>query len=276
MASVDENYHTVLQLLVKKIKGSRQRVASVANSELLAVYWEIGKILLEQREKEGWGKKVIESLAKDLKAEFPNMSGFSQRNLEYMQTFAFNWPHFPFPQQPAAELQVLGSQLYKREQPLLSLIPWTHHMTILDKAETKEERIFYMKKVLAYGWSRNMLKVHIETALYQREGKAITNFENRLPKEQAELAISSFKNPYFLGFLDVEEDVHERDLERAILKHIQRFLLEIGKGFAYVGNQFNVKVDGAECLQMFSHFLTDVCLNSRDLLQSTKGFCIPK
>ena len=155
MASVDEKYNTVFKLLVNKIKGSRQRVASIANSELLAVYWEIGKILLEQRIKEGWGKKIIEILSRDLKAEFPNMGGFSQRNLEYMQTFAYNWPHFPFsqppvaqlemtsetdaasiPQQPAAELQDVESQSYESGRPLLSLIPWTHHMTILDKAET--------------------------------------------------------------------------------------------------------------------------------------------
>jgi predicted nuclease of restriction endonuclease-like (RecB) superfamily len=179
---------------------------------LLAVYWETGKILLEQKEREGWGKKIIEVLAKDLKEAFPNMKGFSQRNLEYMQTFAAAWPYFPFPQPPAAKLEMTGQidnasipqsltaelqsvekHVHRAGQPLLSLIPWTHHTIILDKANTEEERMFYITKVLANGWSSRSLQVHIETALFQREGKAITNFDKRLPADQAELAMLTLK-----------------------------------------------------------------------------------
>lgn len=182
MNSVDEKYQIVLQQLINKIKGSRQRIASVANSELLTTYWEIGKVLLDQ------SKKITETLANDLKVDFPNMNGFSKRNLEYMQTFAAAWPYFPFTRPVAAQLHG-ENQPSKLEQPLLSGIPWTHHMIILDKAETDEERLFYIKKVLVNGWSANLLNVNIETGLFQREGKTITkSFEEKRNKLKETLA----------------------------------------------------------------------------------------
>ena len=275
MIEIDKNYQLVLRQLVEKITGSRYKVSRVANTELLATYWEIGRTLLEQKEKAGWGKKIVAKLANDLKAKFPNMRGLSERNLEYMQTFASVWPFFPFTQsvtaqlatagqtggssipqlmiaelstinktdglpivqQPAAELQKIENQQIKDQQPLLSQIPWTHHIIILDKAKTPDERIFYIKEAIGNGRSRNMLK---------RQGKAITNFDAKLSENQAELATLTLKNPYVFDFLDIEAPMHERDLERSLLKHIQRFLLELGKGFAYVGNQFNVKVQEDE------------------------------
>ena len=265
MIEVDNNYQGVLKQLVEKITGSRYKVTQVANTELLATYWEIGRTILEQKEKTGWGKKVIAKLANDLKAKFPNMRGLSERNLEYMQTFASIWPFFPFtqpvaaqlstisktggssiPQPPVAELQTNDNQHTSDQQLLLSQIPWTHHTILLDKAKTMEERIFYAREVIRNGWSRNMLKVNIETCLYKRQGNAITNFDSKLSENQAELARMTLKNPYIFDFLDIEVPMHERDLERALLKHIKRFLLELGKGFAYVGNQFNVKVQEDE------------------------------
>ncbi|HEX6426318.1 MAG TPA: PDDEXK nuclease domain-containing protein, partial [Niastella sp.] len=128
----------------------------------------------------------------------------------------------------------------------LSQIPWTHHMVILDKAKSLEERLFYIKEAIRNGWNRNMLKVNIETCLYKRQGNAITNFDSKLSENQAELAKLTLKNPYVFDFLDIEAPMHERDIERSLLKHIKRFLLELGKGFAYVGNQFNVKVEEDE------------------------------
>lgn len=263
MIEVDNNYQFVLKQLVEKITGSRLKVTQVANTELLATYWEIGRTLLEQKEKAGWGKKIIAKLANDLKAKFPNMRGLSERNLEYMQTFASTWPFYPFPQpavaeltgktdkspipqQVAAELQGYENQQIKNQQSLLFQIPWTHHMVILDKAKTPEERIFYIQEAIKNGWTRNMLRINIETCLYKRQGNAITNFDSLLSENQAELARLTLKNPYVFDFLDIEAPMHERDLERALLKHIQRFLLELGKGFAYVGNQFNVKVQDDE------------------------------
>jgi predicted nuclease of restriction endonuclease-like (RecB) superfamily len=265
MVEVDQNYHLVLKQLEETINGSRQKVMRVANTELLTTYWEIGRTILEQKEKAGWGKKIIGKLANDLKSKFPNMKGLSIRNLVYMQTFASVWPFFPFPQPPAsqlpsvvqtvdhpitqfstAQLQSNENQIFDKQQPLLLQIPWTHHMIILDKVKTLAERIFYIKESIRNGWNINMLKINIETRLHERKGNAITNFDSRLSEDQAELARLTLKNPYIFDFLDIEAPMHERDLERALTKHIQRFLLELGKGFAYVGNQFNVKVQEDE------------------------------
>ncbi|MCS3795025.1 YhcG family protein [Niastella sp. OAS944] len=266
MVEVDQNYHVVFKQLVETINGSRQKVISVANTELLTTYWKIGRTIVEQKEKASWGKKIIEKLANDLRAKFPNMKGLSQRNLEYMQTFAVAWPFFPFtqpsvaqlptvgqredrpiPQSAIAELQFNGNQNIEQNQSLLLQIPWTHHTIILDRVKTLAERIFYIKETIRNGWTANMLKINIETKLHERKGNAITtNFDMRLSENQAELARLTLKNPYIFDFLDIEGPIHERDLERALTKHIQRFLLELGKGFAYVGNQFNVKVQEDE------------------------------
>jgi predicted nuclease of restriction endonuclease-like (RecB) superfamily len=281
MIDVDQNYHLVLKQLEETINGSRQKVIRVANTELLTTYYEIGRTILEQKEKAGWGKKVIGKLANDLRAKFPNMKGLSQRNLEYMQTFAASWPFFPFtqpvvaqlptigqtedcsilqspiaklptdgfsiPQSLIAEIQTNDNQDITNQQALLLQIPWTHHTIILDRAKTLAERIFYIKETIRNGWSANTLKVNIEYRLHERKGSAITtNFDSRLSEDQAELARLTLKNPYIFDFLDIEAPIHERDLERALVKHIQRFMLELGKGFAYVGNQFNVKVQEDE------------------------------
>jgi len=296
MIEVDQNYHLVLKQLEETINGSRQKVIRVANTELLTTYYEIGRTILEQKEKAGWGNKVIEKLANDLRAKFPNMKGLSLRNLSYMQSFAAAWPFFPFTQpvvaqlpadgqkedssilqssiaklpsdgfpnpqplvaelpadefpilQPAvAKLQLNGYQATEENHSLLLQIPWAHHIIILDKAKTLAERIFYIKETIRNGWSKNMLKINIESRLHERKGSAITtNFDSRLSEDQAELARLTLKSPYIFDFLDIEAPMHERDLERALTKHIQRFMLELGKGFAYVGNQFNVKVQEDE------------------------------
>jgi predicted nuclease of restriction endonuclease-like (RecB) superfamily len=265
MTKVDNNYQLVLKQLEERITGSRYKVTQVANTELLGTYWEIGRTLLEQKEKAGWGQKIIEKLANDLRVKFPNMRGLSKRNLVYMQTFASAWPLFPFTQQYAAQLttndetdnssitqfstaqlQSNVNQHINEQQSLLLQVPWTHHMVILDKVKTPDERLFYIKEAIRNGWNNNMLKVNIETCLHKRQGNAITNFDAKLSENQAELAKLTLKNPYIFDFLDIEAPTHERDLERSLLKHIKRFLLELGKGFAYVGNQFNVKVQEDE------------------------------
>lgn len=282
MVEVDQNYHVVFKQLVETISGSRQKVISVANTELLTTYWKIGRTIVEQKEKAGWGKKVIEKLANDLKAKFPNMKGLSLRNLAYMESFAAAWPFFPFTQPPVAQLPTPGqteehsilqpvvaklqsyeNQNIEQNQSLLIQIPWTHHIIILDRVKTLAERIFYIKETIRNGWSKNMLKVNIETRLHERKGNAITtNFDVRLSEDQAELARLTLKNPYIFDFLDIEGPMHERDLERALTKHIQRFLLELGKGFAYVGNQFNVKVQEDEfaTLKRIFHYHIGVLL----------------
>jgi predicted nuclease of restriction endonuclease-like (RecB) superfamily len=177
MIKVDKKYQLVLKQFEERITGSRYKLSQVINTELLSTYWEIGRTILEQKEKAGWEKKIIEKLANDLKAKFPNMRGLSEQNLEYMQTFASAWPAFPFLQQPAAELQGHENHQINDQQPLLSQIAWTHHMVILDKAKTLDERIFYIKEVIRNAWSITMLKINIETCLYKRKGNAITEQE---------------------------------------------------------------------------------------------------
>jgi predicted nuclease of restriction endonuclease-like (RecB) superfamily len=173
MIEVDQNYHLVLKQLEETINGSRQKVIRVANTELLTTYWEIGRTILERKEIAGGGKKGIEKLANQLKAKFPNMKGLSERNLGYMQTFASSWPFFPFTQPVVAELHKSDSQQINIQQPLLTQIPWTYHMLILDKVNTLAERIFYIKEAIRNGWSRNTLKVNIETRLHECKGNAI-------------------------------------------------------------------------------------------------------
>jgi predicted nuclease of restriction endonuclease-like (RecB) superfamily len=223
-----ENYRSILADLKKKIKLARQRAVIVVNTELLMVYWEIGNTIMQQQKKEGWGKKIIERLAKDLKLEFPEMTGLSERNLMYMQQFAGVWPHFPFTQAPLAKLS------------------WYHHITLLDKIKDHQTRVFYLHKAIENGWSRNVMLRQIEGNLHIRQGQAITNFEATLPKSDSDLAKETLKNPYLFDFLSIAEQIPEQDLEKVLILHIKKFLLELGRGFAYVGNQYNLRIEDDE------------------------------
>ncbi len=263
MAGNENNYHIILSSLKEKIRLARQKTILAVNHELLKVYWEIGYTILQQQKEEGWGKKIISRLAKDLKSEFPDMKGLSERNLVYMQTFAGTWPYYPFSQPPvaqlpggvkkkknaitqplAAELQGPGKESHAIVQALLAQIPWTHHTIILDKVKAEKERLFYIKKTAENGWSKSVLAMQIESQLHLRQGNAITNFENTLPKAQSDLARETLKNPYLFDFLGLTDEIQERELEKALIQHIKKFMLELGRGFAYVGNQHNLNVEG--------------------------------
>jgi len=171
---------------------------------------------------------VIERLAQDLKREFPEMKGFSPRNLKYMRAFAEAYSDEPFVQQAAAQ------------------IPWFHHCVLLDKVKDLQERLWYIQQTIEHGWSRNVLVHQIESGLYERQGKAITNFERTLPAPQSDLARSLIKDPYVFDFLTLGPQAQERDLERSLLEHLRDFLLELGRGFAFVGSQYRLEVDGDE------------------------------
>ena len=256
-SELDKSYGQILQDLKEKIRQARLRASVVVNAQLLQVYWEIGQTILEQQKKSGWGAKVIKQLSADLKAEFPDMKGFSERNLVYMQTFASAYPGFTQP--PVAQImQALPAQLQQVEnqtsgitQPVVAQLgklagqlPWAHNIVLLDKLPTAQERLFYAQKCIQNGWSKAVLIHQIESGLITRQGKAITNFEQTLPKYQSDLARETFKNPYLFDFLGIEEEVHERELEKALIQHIKKFLLELGRGFAFVGNQHNLVVNG--------------------------------
>jgi len=192
------------------------------------LYWQIGRDILARQDREGWGAKVIERLAQDLRSAFPDMKGFSPRNLKYMRAFAEAWPEAEFVQQAAARL------------------PWFHLCTLIDKLKTREERDWYLAKAVQNNWSRNILVMQIETGLRARSGQAVTNFAASLPASQSDLARESLKDPYRLDFLGLGEEAQERAIEEAIVGHITRFLLELGAGFAFVGRQVHIEVGGED------------------------------
>ncbi len=223
-----DNYNEFLQSLKERILRSQIKAALSVNQELVFLYWQIGKDILNRQEQKGWGAKVIEKLAKDLKAEFPEMKGFSARNLNYMRAFAKAYPDQQIMQQLAAQ------------------IPWFHNCVLLDKVKDNNERLWYIQQTIENGWSRAVLEYQISSKLYQRQGKAITNFDQALPKPQSDLAQQILKSPYNFDFLSLGKEAVERDLERALIAHMRDFLLELGVGFSFVGSQYPLEVAGQE------------------------------
>lgn len=237
-------YNDILSTLKEKIRQKRYEAVKSVNISLLSIYHEIGKTILEQQKIEGWGTKIIKRLALDLKLEFPDMKGFSERNLKYMRVFAETYPDLSIVQLPDAQLQADNQQSLTIVQPLVAQLPWSHHIVILEKTKTPEERLFYIGKTIENNWSKNVLTLQIENKLFERQGKAITNFIHTLSKPQSDLAQETFKNPYIFDFLNMNEEMLERDLEKGLIEHLKKFMLELGRGFAYVGNQKNLNVEG--------------------------------
>ena len=223
-----EGYADWLADLKSHIHSAQQRATLAVNRELVLLYWQIGRDILTRQSVQGWGAKVIERLAHDLRVAFPDMKGFSPRNLKYMRAFAQAWPEAEFVQQAAAQL------------------PWFHLCTLLDKLKTREERDWYLAQTVKHNWSRNILGMQIETRLLERSGKAVTNFEFSLPKPQSDLARQSLKDPYRFDFLGLTDKAQEREIENALVKHVTEFLLELGAGFAFVGRQVLLDVGGDE------------------------------
>lgn len=228
MTELPMTYVRLLDELKGRIQAAQTRAALAVNAELVRLYWEIGRTILLRQEAEGWGTKVVDRLAGDLKEAFPTMKGFSSRNLKYMRTFAERCPDLQIGQQPAAQL------------------PWFHLVTLLTQVESEPERSWLASQAALQGWSRSTLQVHIKSRLFERQGQAVTNFESRLPTTQAALAQESLKDPYLFDFLGLGEEAMERDIESALVRHITRFLLELGAGFAFMGRQYRLEVGGEE------------------------------
>lgn len=221
---IDKEYSQLLTDLKQRVASSRYKAALSVNKELILLYHHIGTAILKSQEKQGWGAKVIDQLAKDLKAEFPEMKGFSTRNLKYMRKFAEEYPDSVFVQQVAAQL------------------PWFHIATVMDRVSNKADQIFYMKNAVQHGWSRNIMVMQIETALHKRQGQAITNFKAKLPSPQSDLAHYTLKDPYIFDFLSIGKEAHEREVEKGLVQHMEKFILELGAGFAFVGRQYHLEV----------------------------------
>jgi predicted nuclease of restriction endonuclease-like (RecB) superfamily len=223
-----EGYADWLAELKGRIQSAQQRATLAVNRELVLLYWQMGRDILGRQALQGWGAKVIDRLAHDLRAAFPDMLGFSRANLLYMRAFAKAWPDAEIVQQ------------------LVGRLPWGHNLVLVTRLKASPQRLAYAQAAIAHGWSRNTLNLHIEAQRLERSGKAVTNFEAHLPKAQSDLARESIKDPYRFDFLGLTAEAQERDIETALVSHVTEFLLELGAGFAFVGRQVLLKVGDEE------------------------------
>lgn len=250
-------YNQLLGNIKTAVHNAQQQAAMAVNSQLLFAYWQVGHLILSEQAKLGWGAKVIDQLSADLSSEFPNMKGFSRRNLIYMQKFAHEWPLNLIVQQAAAQnrkkkialieiVQQPVAQFQNFENHPISRVPWSHHMLLLDKLENASERLFYCKKIRENNWSRKVLLNQLARKIHLQQGSLPNNFELTLPKTQATLAKDTFKDPYFFDFLKLGNQASELEIEKTLVKQISDFLLELGAGFAYMGRQYKLEIGGKE------------------------------
>jgi predicted nuclease of restriction endonuclease-like (RecB) superfamily len=221
-------YEGFVEAIKERIRTAQIKAALAANAQLVLHYWEIGRDILVSQKREGWGAKVIDRLASDLQREFPKLSGYSARNLKYMRAFAEAWPDREIVQQLAAQ------------------IPWGQNCVLLDRVKDAATRAFYIRKTVEHGWSRSLLIHQLDTNLHTRLGKAPSNFALTLPSPQSDLAREILKDPYIFKPAPLDESATERGLEKALLDRLKDFLIEMGAGFAFVGNQYRLEVDGDE------------------------------
>ena len=226
MNSLDKSYIKTLENLKITIRNAQLKAALAVNAELIILYWNIGKIILDKQQELGWGTKVVDNLSRDLQQSFPDLKGLSVRNLKYMRKFAEIYSDFSIVQQ------------------LVAQIPWGHNIFLMDKVGAQEERLWYANKILENGWSRNTLMLQIESKLYDRQtnDNKVNNFSLILPKPQSDLANELIKDPYNFDFLTISEQANEKDIEKGLVKNLKLFLLELGKGFAFIGEQYHLEI----------------------------------
>jgi predicted nuclease of restriction endonuclease-like (RecB) superfamily len=225
----NSEYRSFIQEVKQRIQSAQIKAAIAANQALLQLYWDLAERIVEKQRETSWGDLFLEEMSRDLKAEFPDMKGFSKRNLELMRQWYRFWQ---------------GDSAIAKQ--VVSQIPWGHNLLIISRSKDIDEALFYIRKTIEHGWSRSNLRHHVETQLYHREGKAVTNFEMRLPAPQSELAQQLLKDPYNFDFLMLRKEHDEKELEDALVAHMTRFLLELGAGFSYLGRQFRLVVAGDE------------------------------
>lgn len=285
---MDKDYKALLHLIKEQIGSAQVRTALAANKEMLLLYWKLGQLILAHQSNKGWGAKVIDLLSRDLRKEFPNIKGFSTRNLKYMRKFAVDYPMVvieklnatskllsqsepnqiniykiisEFVPQSATEIQYSDYQTNKIVQQVvaqfdntvffesvISRISWSHHLILLDKEPHFGKRLWYMHHCIENGISRNILAIHIEGDLFERqvEKRKINNFIKTLPAKNSDFANYLLKDPYIFDFVQAKEKADERNIEEQLANHITRFLLELGKGFAFVGRQMHFQVGGED------------------------------
>lgn len=242
------NLYTKLLADIKgRIQASQTRAVMAVNAEMIRLYWSIGRLLEERQSTEGWGAGVIPRLANDLRNDLPELKGFSSRNLDRMLAFARAYPEpGEFSPQAVAKLQgkVISPQPVARpmSDSLLWQVPWGHHALLLEKVKPAEVRLWYMAEALAQGWSRATLMSMVDSQAHDRQGVGVSNFGVRLLAPQSELVAQTLKDPYVFDFLTIEEPFRERELETGLVQHLEKFLLELGQGFAFMGRQYKVVV----------------------------------
>ena len=228
LSEMGDSYLEFIEKIKTEIQKQRVSVVMNANVSMICLYWNIGRAILVKQEEEGWGTKVIDRMAKDLKDAFPEMSGFSPRNIKYMRKFAQCWPDYEIVQQVVAQ------------------IPWRTNRMLLDKLESQESRIWYARKAIENGWSSTILELQIQSGLMERCGKSVNNFTVALPPLDSDMANQIFKDPYLFDFLGTDMPRREVEIEQKLTEHIQKFLLELGQGFAFVGRQVHLEVGGQD------------------------------
>ena len=255
----DTDYKNWLISLKEKVRQSQIKASLSINKELITLYINLGLQIIEKQKYAKWGANFLGQLSKDLRSEFPDISGFSKRNLELIRQWVLFYNTMLFlntkqlvSQKDENDVQItkqLVSQLQLTDNEATNIfvnIPWGHHILIIQKTKIQAEALFYIEKTIENNWSRSVLEYQIETHLYQRQGSSITNFKNVLPAIQSDLANAIFKDPYNFEFITLSEQAKEKDLETKLIQHISQFLLELGKGFAYMGRQFLLRVGSKE------------------------------
>lgn len=246
----DSEYKKLLLELKEKVRNSQLKAAIKVNYELLNLYWTLGENIVKNQDQHSWGDAFIKSLAKDLQKEFPDMKGFSETNIKYIRRW---YLFYTKGLQDVAKIENDGSnskglqpvaQFDERVINLIKQIPWGHNQRIINKCKTIDEAVYYVNKTMENGWSRNVLVHQMESGLYSREGKSITNFEKRLPALQSDLARQTLKDPYNFDFLTIREGYDERELQKELVDKISDFLLELGEGFAYIGKEYHLNING--------------------------------
>jgi predicted nuclease of restriction endonuclease-like (RecB) superfamily len=247
-AVVPAGYTEWLGELKTRVRSAQLKAAVAVNSEMIQLYWDIGRAIVERQETAKWGSKVIDQIGQDLQREFPGVSGFSAQNVSKMRTFFLAYSgQKPIHSQPVSELQ---------PPPEMLQIPWGHNQEIIYKIKDADARLWYAKATKEHGWSRAILVHQIETDLYLRKGKAVSNFAKALPADTSDLARETLKDPYTFEFLTLAEEHEEAELERGLVAHIRKFLLELGVGFSFVGSQYHLEVGGDDFYLdlLFYHF----------------------
>lgn len=241
----NNDYRQVLADIKQRIRHAQTRAVMAVNAELIRLYWQIGALIEARQQQAGWGASVIPALACDLHNELPEEKGFSERNIKRMLAFYREYPHLEFVPQPVAQMPPEQNGLpFATLFPvdLLLALPWGHHAELMAKVKDFASRSWYMQACVEHGWSRNILLMQIKTAAHVRMGKAVSNFDLRLPASDSDLVQQTLKDPYLFDFLTLESGFHERELETGLMQHLEKFLLELGQGFAFVGRQYHVEI----------------------------------